>query len=71
MNNANTTVTFLPNGDLYEIQSHGVMINQLNGNALDGSLNQIYLRLREAGELSFIPLIGSNADSAFVYQTNS
>lgn len=67
MNNANTTVTFLPNGDLYEIQSHGVMINQLNGNALDGSLNQIYLRLREAGELSFIPLIGSNADSAFAY----
>ncbi|OTN75312.1 hypothetical protein A5886_000382 [Enterococcus sp. 8G7_MSG3316] len=65
--NADTTAVFLPTGDLYEIQNHDLMINQLNGNPLDGSLNQLYLRIEEAGEISFTPLIGSNARSTFAY----
>lgn len=65
--NADTTAVFLPTGDLYEIQSHEIMINQLNGNPLDGSLNQLYLRIEEEGEISFTPLIGSNAKSTFGY----
>ena len=40
-----TRLRFLKTGDLYEIDSNGMMINQLNGNPLDGSLNQLYLRV--------------------------
>lgn len=65
--NADTTAVFLPTGDLYEIQSHDIMINQLNGNPLDGSLNQLYLRIKEDGQVSFTPMIGSNAKSTFAY----
>ena len=47
---------FLPTGDLYELTSNEIMINQLNGNALDGSVNQIYLR-NFANEITATPLI--------------
>ena len=40
----NTTITFLDTGDIKEINSFDFMINQLEGNTLDGSLNQLYLR---------------------------
>ena len=56
--------TFLPTGDLYELTSNEIMINQLNGNALDGSVNQIYLRNFDH-EITATPLIGSNSNSTF------
>lgn len=64
----NTTVLFLETGDLYEIDSHGIMINQLNGNYLDGSLNQLYLRLFTEEGIQVTPMIGSNAPSKFSFQ---
>ncbi|KAF1297505.1 cellobiose phosphorylase [Enterococcus sp. JM4C] len=60
-----TRLTFLETGDLYEIESHGMMINQILGNPLDGSLNQIYLRQKNADSYTVTPLIGSNTDSQF------
>lgn len=60
---------FLPTGDLYALTSNEIMINQLNGNALDGSVNQIYLRI--FGEkITAIPLIGSNTNSTFAQSEN-
>ncbi|MEI5992177.1 hypothetical protein A5881_003733 [Enterococcus termitis] len=58
-----TTVSFLENGDLYEILHENIMINQLNGNALDGSLNQLYLRVHDENGIQSVPMIGSNATS--------
>lgn len=61
---------FLPSGDLYELSSHGIMINQLNGNVLDGSVNQVYLRVFIDNELFSAPLIGSNSSSTFSKSDN-
>lgn len=58
-----TTVSFLENGDLFEILHENIMINQLNGNALDGSLNQLYLRVYDEKGIQSVPMIGSNAAS--------
>ena len=43
---ADTVATFLETGDLKELNSCGMMINQLEGNPLDGSMNQLYLSFR-------------------------
>ncbi|MDN6835354.1 MAG: cellobiose phosphorylase [Lactococcus lactis] len=56
-------MSFLDTGDLYEIEHQGIMVNQLHGNVIDGSLNQIYLRIKEQDSYLFTPLIGSNSPS--------
>ena len=60
--------TFLSTGDLYEIIAHDNMVNQLNGNLIDGSSNQIYLRIFDGEEIFFTPLIGSNSKSTVYFQ---
>ncbi|MGX7164056.1 GH36-type glycosyl hydrolase domain-containing protein [Enterococcus massiliensis] len=60
--------TFLPTGDLYEITKNDIMINQLNGNPLDGSCNQLYLRVFENDTIFSTPLIGSNSESTVSFQ---
>ena len=62
--NNGTIVSFLETGDLYDIQSQEIMINQLHGNALDGSCNQLYLRIHEDNAIHSTPMIGSNSTSA-------
>lgn len=61
------SAVFLKNGDLYQLCKNEIMINQLNGNNLDGSVNQIYLRILEKGQIFAVPLIGSNSKSEFWY----
>lgn len=60
-----TRFSFLPTGDVYEITKKGIMINQLSGNEIDGSCNQIYLRVYKDGKISATPLVGSNSPSTF------
>jgi cellobiose phosphorylase len=67
LENKQTRLRFLPTGDLYEIDSNGMMINQLNGNPLDGSLNQLYLRVFTSEGIQWTPMIGSNSASKFGY----
>lgn len=67
---ADTQFSFLETGDLYEIESCNMMINQLQGNSLDGSLNQLYLRIHHQSGKQMIPLIGSNAESHFSIHDN-
>ncbi|MGM0125512.1 hypothetical protein IGI37_002911 [Enterococcus sp. AZ194] len=67
----NTTFTFLETGDIFDIQSNGMMINQLNGNVIDGSLNQLYLRVYQSNEIVFTPMIGSNSKSKFIEREDS
>ncbi len=62
-----TRLRFLKTGDLYEIDSNGMMINQLNGNPLDGSLNQLYLRVYTSEGIRWTPMVGSNSASKFGY----
>ncbi|WP_430601771.1 hypothetical protein IGJ02_001804 [Enterococcus sp. DIV0724b] len=64
--NGGTAVSFLETGDLYEIIHGHIMINQLNGNALDGSCNQLYLRVYDNNGIHSAPMIGSNSASTFL-----
>ncbi|WP_303753697.1 cellobiose phosphorylase [Enterococcus sp. S86.2] len=69
LNAGDVQAAFLPTGDLYELCSNEIMINQLDGNALDGSVNQIYLRIFDE-KITAIPLIGSNTNSTFSQNEN-
>ncbi|NRG30837.1 GH36-type glycosyl hydrolase domain-containing protein [Niallia circulans] len=63
LNGNNTTFSFLPSGDIYEICHKDIMVNQLIGNLLDGSANQIYLRVFKNGTILSTPLLGIQSDS--------
>lgn len=55
---------FLSTGDLFEIRRGEIMLNQLWGNKIDGSANNLYLRSRRGGELEVYPLLGVNSASS-------
>ncbi|MGM0217306.1 GH36-type glycosyl hydrolase domain-containing protein [Enterococcus sp. AZ126] len=65
--NGETIVSFLETGDLYEILHENIMINQLHGNALDGSCNQLYLRVHEKSGIQTASMVGSNSASKFQF----
>ncbi|MGF3104843.1 GH36-type glycosyl hydrolase domain-containing protein [Rossellomorea sp. DUT-2] len=55
--------TFLNSGDLFEINHASTMINQLLTNPIDGSLNNLYLRIYQSSEIEIVPLIGVQSTS--------
>lgn len=57
------TFTFLSSGDLREIGYEGLMVNQVMSNPLDGSMNNLYVRVRKEGEYVFAPLLGIQSNS--------
>jgi cellobiose phosphorylase len=62
-----TTFSFLQSGDLFEITHGEAMINQIRGNLVDGSMNNIYLRIYDAeGHVNSVaPMLGVDSDSSF------
>ena len=64
-----TTFSFLQSGDLFEIINGSTMINQIRGNLIDGSMNNIYLRVyNDEGHIeTVLPLLGINSTSEFAY----
>ncbi|OUS70403.1 cellobiose phosphorylase [Paenibacillus sp. MY03] len=57
------TFTFLSSGDLREIGYKDLMINQVMSNPLDGSMNNLYVRVRKEGNYLFAPLLGVRSNS--------
>lgn len=55
--------TFMQSGDLRDIQFEGLMVNQVMSNPLDGSMNNIYLRVYEEGRILSVPLLGVRSGS--------
>ncbi|URM31540.1 cellobiose phosphorylase [Cytobacillus firmus] len=55
--------TFLNSGDLYEIAHSSTMINQWLSNPIDGSLNNIFLRIHEETGIKTFPLLGVKSQS--------
>ncbi|MFD2614915.1 GH36-type glycosyl hydrolase domain-containing protein [Paenibacillus gansuensis] len=55
--------TFSPNGDLLEASAGEILINQLAGNPVDGSLNNLYLRLHTGTGITAVPLLGAASAS--------
>jgi len=67
-----TTFAFLQSGDLFEITHGDVMINQIRGNMVDGSMNNIYLRVYEDDAIKTVtPLLGIASVSEFSYDTKT
>ncbi|WP_130859890.1 GH36-type glycosyl hydrolase domain-containing protein [Gracilibacillus phocaeensis] len=62
--------SFLNSGDIYEITNQSVLLNQLRGNPIDGSLNQLYLRIHKEDSMTFYPLLGIEANPSVSYGTN-
>lgn len=60
-----TEFTFLPSGDVHQANVNGVMLNQVLGNTLDGSLNNLFLRIHENGVITHTPMLGIKSDSVF------
>ncbi|MFY4774068.1 GH36-type glycosyl hydrolase domain-containing protein [Metabacillus sp. RGM 3146] len=60
--------TFLKSGDLFEAAHQSVMINQWLSNPIDGSLNNLYVRIHTASEIRAYPMLGSKSGSTFHIQ---
>lgn len=58
---------FLPTGDIFEFTHTGVLINQFQGNPLDGSANNIYLRIHTEHGINSYPLLGIRSSSKLSY----
>ncbi|AGX02977.1 MULTISPECIES: GH36-type glycosyl hydrolase domain-containing protein [Bacillus] len=56
--------SFMKSGDVFKISHKDTMINQLLSNPIDGSLNNIYLRIFNEREITAIPLLGIRSESA-------
>ena len=55
--------TFLNSGDLYEVANKSTMVNQWLSNEIDGSLNNLFLRIHGENGIEFYPLLGSKSAS--------
>lgn len=69
--NGNSTFTFLSRGDSFEWLHESVMINAFRGNTLNGSTNNIYLRLYKENTVKFYPLIGLASNSLLKSSSSS
>ncbi|SES29335.1 GH36-type glycosyl hydrolase domain-containing protein [Salipaludibacillus aurantiacus] len=65
------TFTFLNTGDIFEIRSQRSMINQLNGNVIDGSLNNIFLRIHNKSTIKWCPLVGVKSPGTVHFAADS
>lgn len=66
--NGDLQFTFLNSGDLFSAAHHTTMINQLLGNPIDGSLNNLYLRVHDLNGVNVYPLVGIKSDSTVSYE---
>lgn len=66
----NVKFTFLRTGDVYSIASSSALINQVLTNEIDGSLNNIYLRIHSENGIKSYPLLGVKSNSAVSYSKN-
>ncbi|UVI30679.1 GH36-type glycosyl hydrolase domain-containing protein [Paenibacillus spongiae] len=55
--------TFMESGDLRDIQFKGLMVNQVMSNPIDGSMNNLYLRVHQGERIISAPLLGVRSSS--------
>lgn len=66
----NTKFEFLPTGDAFQFLGGNTLINQMLGNTVDGSINNIYIRVYNGEEMTYAPLLGIKSESAFSYNAD-
>lgn len=65
-----TSFQFLTTGDLGQATIGRAQLNQVKGNLLDGSMTNLYLRIKEGNQISHFPLIGVRSHSEFAIGDN-
>ncbi len=66
-----TSLKFLQTGDVREYIHEDILINQLIGNILDGSINKLYLRIYKEDCVEIFPLVGKEAKNKISYNEES
>ncbi len=66
MNHGGISFNLLENGDIFDISYEDNQINLLKGNAIDGSLMNLYLRVYIHDTVYFTRLIGKHSPSQFL-----
>lgn len=66
-NNAGLHFQFLDNGAVFSIRHEDMLINQVLGSPLEGSIGNLHLRLWGEEEIAFFPLRGPGSGSYFSY----
>ncbi|KAI7260419.1 hypothetical protein KC345_g10071 [Hortaea werneckii] len=61
------TYKFLPAGDIFEFTQGSILINQFQGNPIDGSVSNIYLRVHTDQGINSYPLLGIRSRSKLSY----
>lgn len=61
---------FLPTGDVFAFTNGAFLANQFCGNAKDGSLNNIYLRIYKEDGIAAYPLLGIKSGSRVSYSAD-
>jgi 1,2-beta-oligoglucan phosphorylase len=56
--------TFLPGGDLFAVTHKDIMVNGLMSNPIDGSLNNVFVRIHGNDGIKFVPMIGVKSESS-------
>lgn len=64
-NDLGLSLRFLANGNLAAITYKNLLINLLEGGFIDSSVTNIYLRVYNGSEISYVPLIGVLSPSKF------
>lgn len=65
ISNGDLNIQFVTTGDIHMIKYGNLILNQLTGQEIDGSIANIYLRIHESGYISSFPLIGKESPSRF------
>ncbi|WPQ68721.1 GH36-type glycosyl hydrolase domain-containing protein [Weissella paramesenteroides] len=66
-----TTMFLLDNGVIGKIMNDTIMVNQIEGNNIDGSFGNIFLRIKKEDGYDIHPLIGPASQSHVSYTTNT
>lgn len=61
------TFSFFLHGGLFRVMCGEILINQVLGSPVEGSLNNIYLRIKKCDSIEFVPLVGPQSQSTFAY----
>jgi 1,2-beta-oligoglucan phosphorylase len=56
------TFNFLPGGDMFAVTHKDIMVNELMTNPIDGSLNNLFLRIHGADGIKFVPMVGVKSE---------
>lgn len=67
LKSGNLQFSFLSSGDIREMMYKNIMINQWVANPVDGSLNNLYLRVHSADGIIIVPLMGARSVSKVQY----